>query len=103
MINVVMHGCNGKMGQAISNLIASDEQVTLVAGIDAVDFGKNPYPVYDSLDKLDVPCDVIIDFSIASAVDGLLDYCVAKRFLSFFVLQALMSSSFQRLRKLPKR
>jgi 4-hydroxy-tetrahydrodipicolinate reductase len=79
MINVVMHGCNGKMGQAISNLMASDEQATMVAGIDAVDFGKNPYPVYDSLDKLDVPCDVIIDFSVASAVDKLLDYCVAKK------------------------
>ena len=79
MINVVMHGCNGKMGQAISGLMATDEQARMVAGIDAVDFGKNPYPVYDSLNKLDVPCDVIIDFSVASAVDGLLDYCVEKK------------------------
>ena len=74
-----MHGCNGKMGQAISALVMADEQAQIVAGIDAVDFGKNPYPVYDSIEKLDVPCDVIIDFSVASAVDKLLDYCVSKK------------------------
>lgn len=79
MINIVMHGCNGKMGQAISALVMADEQAQIVAGIDAVDFGKNPYPVYDSIEKLDVPCDVIIDFSVASAVDKLLDYCVSKK------------------------
>lgn len=79
MYRIVMHGCNGKMGQAISGLVAVDEQAQIVAGVDAVDFGKNPYPVFSSIDKLDVPCDVIIDFSVASAVDGLLDYCVSKK------------------------
>ncbi|MBQ7360427.1 MAG: 4-hydroxy-tetrahydrodipicolinate reductase [Lachnospiraceae bacterium] len=79
MYRIVMHGCNGKMGQAISGLVAADDQAQIVAGIDAVDFGKNPYPVYDSIEKLEEPCDVIIDFSVASAVDGLLDYCAAKK------------------------
>lgn len=78
MYRIVMHGCNGKMGQAISGLVAADEQAEIVAGVDAVDYGKNSYPVFDNINNMDVPCDVIIDFSVASAVDGLLDYCVAK-------------------------
>ena len=41
-----MHGCNGKMGQVISGLIAADPDMELVAGIDARDDGHNPYPVF---------------------------------------------------------
>ena len=35
MTNVIMHGCNGKMGQTIAGLIAADDEITLVAGVDA--------------------------------------------------------------------
>ncbi len=79
MIKVIMHGCNGKMGQMISGLIAADEEIELVAGIDAYDEGKNPYPVFKNIKECDVAADAIIDFSTASAVDGLLDYCVEKK------------------------
>ena len=54
MTNVIMHGCNGKMGKNIANLIKEDEDVTLVAGIDAFDEGKNPFPVFTALDNLTV-------------------------------------------------
>jgi 4-hydroxy-tetrahydrodipicolinate reductase len=79
MIRVIMHGCNGKMGQVISGLIAEDDQVELVAGVDAIDDGHNPYPVFKSIEACDVEADCIIDFSIAVAVDKLLDYCVEKK------------------------
>ena len=79
MTNVIMHGCNGKMGKNIANLIKGDEDVTLVAGIDAFDEGKNPFPVFTDINECDVAADVIIDFSAAPAIDGLLDYCVAKQ------------------------
>lgn len=78
MIKVIMHGCNGKMGQTIAGLMAGDDTIELVAGVDAFDEGKNPFPVYKSIVDCNVAADVIIDFSAAAAVDGLLDYCVAK-------------------------
>ena len=74
-----MHGCNGKMGQVISELIAADPEVELVAGVDARDDGHNPYPVFNDIDSCDIEADCLIDFSVASAVDKLLDYCVAKK------------------------
>ena len=78
MIRVIMHGCNGKMGQVISGLIAADAAVELVAGIDARDDGHNPYPVFTDIQSCDVEADCLIDFSVAAAVDNLLDYCVEK-------------------------
>ena len=78
-VNVIMHGCNGRMGQIISGLIAADEEIEIVAGIDAFDEGKNAYPVYSDIRKCDVEADAVIDFSTAAAVDGLLDYCIEKK------------------------
>lgn len=79
MTKVIMHGCNGKMGQTIAGLIADDDEVTLAAGVDAYDEGKNPFPVFKNIKDCDVKADVIIDFSAAPAVDGLLDFCVAEQ------------------------
>lgn len=79
MTKVIMHGCNGKMGQVISNLIAEDPEVELVAGVDARDDGHNPYPVFPDIDSCNVEADCVIDFSTAAAVDRLLDHCVEKK------------------------
>ena len=79
MTRVIMHGCNGKMGQTISGLIAADPEVELVAGIDARDDGHNPYPVFTDIEKCDIEADCLIDFSAAAAVDKMLDYCVKKK------------------------
>lgn len=79
MINVVMHGCNGKMGQTVSALVADDAEVEIVAGVDAYDEGKNPFPVFKSIEECNVEADVVIDFSVAAAVDGLLSYCVSRQ------------------------
>lgn len=79
MTKVIMHGCNGKMGKTIAGLIAADDSMELVAGVDAFDDGSNPFPVFKSIEACDVEADAVIDFSVAAAVDGLLDYCVEKQ------------------------
>ena len=79
MTKVIMNGCNGKMGQVITDLIEQDETVEIVAGIDQYDGIKNDYPVYASIENCEVEADAVIDFSNAAAVDGLLDYCVKRQ------------------------
>lgn len=79
MVRVIMNGCNGKMGQVITGIAAGDEQVEIVAGIDVYDGIQNPYPVFADIKDCTVEADVIIDFSTAKAVDGLLDYVEEKK------------------------
>ena len=79
MIKVIMHGCNGKMGQVISGIVAEDAEMEIVAGVDASDHIQNTYPVFHSIKECDVEADVVIDFCAAPAVDGLLEYCVEKQ------------------------
>ena len=76
MTNVIIHGCNGKMGHTILDLLKDDEEITVVAGVDTFDEGKNSFPVFSDIRQCDVRGDVVIDFSVAPAVDGLLEYCV---------------------------
>ncbi len=77
MVKMIMHGCNGRMGRTIEELAKDDAGIEIIAGIDA--FGDIPhdFPVFKTLSDCDVKADVIVDFSNASAVDGLLDYCAA--------------------------
>ena len=75
MVRMIMHGCGGAMGQVITGLAAEDDSIEIVAGIDLHPSKDSGYPVFNSLDQCNVKADVIVDFSSAKAVDGLLKYC----------------------------
>lgn len=75
MVKIIMHGCNGHMGQVISNIVEKDANAQIVAGIDIADQGKNSYPVFTNIDECQVEADAVIDFSSPKAFDKLMDYC----------------------------
>ena len=79
MVKIIMHGCNGHMGQVISGIVEIDPDAEIVAGIDIADQGKNSYPVFTDIDACQVEADAIIDFSSAKATDKLLEYSAARQ------------------------
>lgn len=79
MIKILMHGCNGKMGRMITDLVKNDGSVEIAAGVDKYTAVPNDYPVFETITACDVDTDVVIDFSNAGAVDELLDYCTEKK------------------------
>ncbi len=78
MTNIIIHGCGGKMGRVVAELVKNDPQCQVVAGIDpatpAMDF-----PVFAKPADCTVKGDVIIDFSTATAVPALLAFSVEKQ------------------------
>ena len=74
MVKIILHGCNGRMGRVITNLVEKDENVEIVAGVDVFQKIDNEYPVFSSINECNVEADVIIDFANVSAVDDLLEY-----------------------------
>lgn len=79
MVKIIMHGCNGHMGQVISGIVEKDPDAEIVAGIDIADQGKKSYPVFTDIDACQVEADAIIDFSSAKATDKLLEYSAARQ------------------------
>ena len=85
MVKIIMNGCNGHMGQVISDIVAKDPNAEIVAGIDLADQGKNSYPVFTDMNECQVEADAVIDFSSPKAFDKLMDYCEKRNvaFLNF--------------------
>ena len=79
MVKIIMHGCNGHMGQVISQLVKDDPAVEIVAGVDVTDNRENGYPVFTDLKDCDVQADAMIDFSSFRATDGVLEYCRSRQ------------------------
>lgn len=73
MTDIILLGCNGKMGYAVSKAVADRDDCRIVAGVDL--YGDNAdFTVYRSLSDVDVKGDVIIDFSNPSLLSNMLTY-----------------------------
>lgn len=99
MIRIIMHGCNGKMGQVISGMIAEDPELEMAAGIDPKDDGHNPYPVFSDITLCDVEADCLIDFSTAAVVDKMLDYCVERKLPCVLCTTGLSKEQLDKVQK----
>ncbi len=70
MIRVGVVGAAGRMGQAVCSAVEADPQLELVAAID----------IDDSLEELvEAECDVAVDFTVASAARGTLEFLAANK------------------------
>lgn len=74
MINILLNGCNGKMGRVITELASQDNNIKIVCGIDINTTKNYDYPVYSSPSEVKEKADIIIDFSHPSATNSIIDY-----------------------------
>ena len=79
MKRIIMHGCNGRMGQMIEGIVKEDESVEIVAGVDSYLGRDTTFPVFDHISKCTVEADVIIDFSNAGAVNSVLTFATTNQ------------------------
>lgn len=73
MTRIILHGCHGQMGRMVEKMISESyiHDCEIVAGVDP----GGLVSVFRDIKCCDVEADVVIDFSAASAVDSLVDYC----------------------------
>ena len=74
MIKVLINGCNGKMGQEVAKQIRLTEDIETLCGYDKIDSGDNSFPVFTSINSINLIPDVIIDFSIPEATFNILEF-----------------------------
>ncbi len=74
MLNILLHGCNGKMGQAVTAAVNDRKEMQIICGVDPYGTSNYDYPVYDSFDKISEKVDVIIDFSNPALLASLCAY-----------------------------
>ncbi len=74
MIRLIVCGCNGKMGRAVTACVKERCDCEIVAGFDRNTESTAGYPVYANPANCDVEADVLIDFSHPSALPGVLTF-----------------------------
>ena len=99
MVKAVLHGACGRMGHMIADIVSRDPEIEIVAGIDAFGSAYADFPVYASLEECREGADVIIDFSTAAAVDGLLAYSAARSIPAVVCTTGLSEEQTQVLKK----
>ena len=103
MVKIMMHGCNGVMGQVISKIVEETEGAVMACGVDRVGDGHNDYPVFTDINACDVEVDAIIDFSAAPAVDGLLDFAVERQIPVVLCTTGLSDEQLERVHEASKK
>ncbi|MBR2258589.1 MAG: 4-hydroxy-tetrahydrodipicolinate reductase [Blautia sp.] len=102
MIRMIMHGCNGRMGQVIAGIVSEDPQIEIVAGVDLADLGKCTFPVFSSLMDCTLEADVVVDFSSAKALDALLNDCLVKKMPLVLCTTGLSEEQLQKVEEAAK-
>ncbi len=77
MFKVLLSGCGGAMGKMIAECASGAEDCEIVAGLDIAPCDA-PFPVFTSIESVNVDFDVIIDFSHVSALDNVLKLALSK-------------------------
>lgn len=78
MVNILVCGINGAVGKRVYLASKNNDAINVVCGID-VNFDSYigfDCPVYSSFDQVKEIVDVIIDFSVPSAINDVLDFAV---------------------------
>lgn len=102
MINILMNGCNGKMGQAITRLSKEYENVNITAGITRnPEKLQNTYPVYQSFKAAASvqDLDVVLDFSNSEMLPEAIEYCVEHRIALVVGTTGLSEKDYEMLRQ----
>lgn len=79
MVNLLLFGCNGKMGRAVTACVNERCDCTIVAGVDLNTESHAGFPVYANARNCMATPDAVIDFSHPSALGGTLEYAKEHR------------------------
>lgn len=71
MVKILLSGCNGAMGRAISQAVQKRNDCEIAAGVDINTAQSFGYPVFSSPKEVTESFDVIIDFSHPSLFEGI--------------------------------
>ena len=79
MTKIILCGCSGKMGAAITGIVNERDDCEIVAGVDVNTACAHGYQVYPRIADVTETADVIIDFSHPSALDSILAFAAEKQ------------------------
>ena len=100
MVKVILNGASGAMGKVVADLISADPDMEVVVGVDRRADMDAAFPIMDSINKVNVAADVVIDFSSVEAADTLLDFIEQKKIPAVICTTGLSEAQIDRINEL---
>lgn len=101
MTNILIHGCGGKMGRVVAELVKNEPDCRVIAGIDP-GMPERDFPVFPSCADCGIEADVIIDFSTATAIPALLEFARTKKIPVVLCTTALSEATLQLMQEVSR-
>jgi 4-hydroxy-tetrahydrodipicolinate reductase len=76
MIHIAICGAGGRIGRTIYKSLLSNPEFDIAFGVDVTMPTDLPFPVFADFSKVDLPCDLILDYSSPKALDDILGYAL---------------------------
>lgn len=102
MTNIILSGCNGKMGQVIAKLLSQDDDAKVIFGYDINTEMKNSFPVFSDFSQTELKGDAVIDFSHPSSFESVVKYCRETKTPLVMATTGLSDEQKQELEELSK-
>lgn len=105
MLQIIVHGCCGKMGSILTQTINESDCARVAAGVDtACQEGyslSNPtaFPCYNSFGHCRTSADAVIDFSNPVCLSPLLAYCTEKKLPLVIATTGFQASEEEQIKK----
>lgn len=102
MINVLLNGCNGKMGKEVIKQISNFPNMSISCGFDIYDEGLNSFPVYRKIENIENLVDIIIDFSAPNSTLNILEFAISKKIPIVIATTGFSEQEEQKIKKYSK-
>lgn len=101
MTRIILNGCSGKMGRAVTACVAERDDCEIICGSDINTEVDRGYPIYKSIKEVPKG-DVIIDFSHPSSLPALLEYAVTTKTPAVFATTGLNTADIENIKEASK-
>jgi 4-hydroxy-tetrahydrodipicolinate reductase len=102
MIDVVLHGCQGKMGRAVAAAASGNSGLRILYGVDRNPTDQGDFPVFFPLKECPAGGDVIVDFSSHEAVSDLLGFALQRKLPLVLASTGLIASEQDQINEASK-
>ncbi len=102
MTDIILCGANGRMGKFITDAVSKRTDARIVAGVDLNTEAAAGFPVFATIGEVNIPADVIVDFSHPALLDSILAYVKEKNIPAVLATTGYSAEATAKIREVAK-
>ncbi len=99
MTDIILCGANGRMGKFITDAVSKRDDARIVAGVDLNTESNAGFPIFATIGEVNIPADVIVDFSHPALLDSILGYVKEKNIPAVLATTGYSAEATAKIRK----